>query len=255
MAMTSEAPQDSIPTAPAELPQGPSQRGRLGGLGVVWLVMALILLGTSGLIRVWQDQRLEAAAEVAETAPFAMADLPRDLGRWKALGPDETLPPETLAIAGASDYVARSYTDEQTGVSLSLLVVYGPAERVVGHIPEVCYPATGYKPAGAASSRELQLDSRTIPFRSLTYVKDDDSVIDLQEVYYSFRHAGRWAPVTDETRKLHRIRPATFKVQVQRSISQTEKRDLNNPIESLLSELLPVLEQRITASGADQRQG
>lgn len=250
MATPPEAPQDPAPTAPSE-PIPPRRRG-LGGL---WLTAALALIGTSGLVRAWQDHRLEAVAEAAETAPFAMADLPRDLGRWKALGPDETLDPDTLEIAGASDYVVRSYTDERTGVSLSLLVVYGPAERVVGHVPEVCFPATGYHPTSTPTGRTLQLDSGPVPFRVLTFAKDEGPTADLQEVYYSFRHAGQWSPTTAETRKLRRIRPATFKVQVQRPISEAENRELNNPIESLLSELLPALERRIAAAGVDQGQG
>lgn len=247
MATAPEAPQDpNLPTSATRL----NRRG----LGALWLTLTVLLLGTSGLVRAWQDHRLEAAAEVAETPPFAMADLPRDLGRWKALGVDETLDPQTLEIAGASDYVARSYTDEQTGVVLSVLVVFGPAEKVVGHIPEVCFPATGYSPASAPSRRTVQLDSGPVEFRAASFSKGQGATVDRQEAYYSFRHAGHWAPSTAETRKLHRIRPATFKVQVQRRIGEAESRDLNNPIESLLMNLLPELERRIAASGIDQRQ-
>lgn len=250
MATAPESPSDPTPS-----PSVPAPRPARGGLGVFWLTMALLLLGASGLVRAWQDHQLAVIAETAETAPFTLADLPRDLGRWKALGPDETLDPQTLEIAGASDYVARSYTDERTGVVLSLLVVFGPAERIVGHVPEVCFPATGYNPASAPSRRMIPLDSGPVEFRAASFVKGQGPTLDLQEAYYSFLHAGRWSPTTAETRKLRRIRPATFKVQVQRRIGEAESRDLNNPIESLLMSLLPELERRIAAANASQDQG
>lgn len=249
----------AMATAPANLQDGAnpaatasSSRGRHGWM---WLAMAAALLGTSGLVRAWQDNQLEERALSAETAPFPMADLPRDLGRWKAQGEDQVLDPETMEIAGASDYVARSYVDAQTGVVLSLLVVFGPAERVIGHIPEVCFPAVGYSPASTPASLTIKLDSGEARFRSMVFAKGRGLTGDRQEVYYSFRHAGHWAPTTTETRKLYRLEPATFKVQVQRRVGEAESRGQNNPIESLLSVLVPELERRIIASGIDQDRG
>lgn len=221
----------------------------------VWLAMAAALLGTSGLVRAWQDHQLEVKAHEAETAPFPMADLPRNLGRWKAQGKDQELDPETLEIAGASDYVSRSYVDEQTGVVLSLIVVFGPAERVVGHIPEVCYPAVGYSPASTPTDLTITFDSGSARFRAMAFAKGQGLTGDRQEVYYSFRHAGHWSPTTAETRKRYRLEPATFKVQVQRRVGEAEGRGLNNPIESLLSVLVPELEHRIAAAAGDQDRG
>ncbi len=142
--MTTSTSTSTLETAAAAEPV--SDRGRGRG-GRIWLVLAGVLLGGSGLVRAWQDDQLEAATHAVETMPFPLAKLPRDLGQWQTRGEDQKLDPETLTIAGASSYVARTYTDKQTGVVLSMIVVYGSAERVIGHIPEVCFPAVGYSPA------------------------------------------------------------------------------------------------------------
>ena len=237
-------------TPPATV--APAEPGRGRRRGWLWLTLAGVLLGASGLVRAWQDDRLEAAARAAETAPFPMSELPRDLGRWKAQGPDQQLDPETLEIAGASSYVARTYTDEHTGVVLSLIVVFGPAERVIGHVPEICFPAVGYSQATLPAEITITPESGPARFRSLVFTKGRGATAEWQEVYYSFRHAGQWSPTAAATRKRLRIEPATYKIQVQRHISEDEGRGLNNPIESLLEELVPELERRIAASAAAQ---
>lgn len=220
---------------------GPAPPGRRGWVWV-WPVLAGVLLGASGLVRAWQDRQLEAAAQAAETAPFPMADLPRTLGEdWKAQGPDQVLDPQTLTVAGASDYVARAYTDTRTGVVLTVLVVFGPAERILGHIPEVCFPATGYAPADSAQDYQIKLPSGPARFRSLVFARGQGPTAEREEVYYGFRHAGRWSPNAAGTRKRLRLEPATYKVQVQRRVGEGEGRGLNNPTESLLAALVPEL--------------
>ncbi len=87
----------------------------------------------------------------------------------------------------------------------------------------------------------------------MVFTKGKGPTAERQEVYYSFRHAGQWSPTVAGTRKRLRIEPATFKIQVQRRVGEAEGRGLNNPIESLLEELVPALEGQIAAAETQGR--
>ena len=76
-----------------------------------------------------------------------MKDLPQTLGDWRRQeGSEIKLDPEIARIAGSTDHVIRTYSNATTGQSLSVLILFGPAQIVYGHRPEICYPSAGYGP-------------------------------------------------------------------------------------------------------------
>lgn len=227
----------------------------------VWMILACLLLAASGAIRISQEQRFHIAAAAVETPPFPMKDLPEVLGHWRMQGEEQKLAEETIEVAGCSDYMARSYVDDRTGVALSVLVAFGPAERVFPHPPTVCFPSFGYTAATGAQSHVVEASSQAnesddaletadgpVRFESVVYSKPTGGGAELVEVYYSFRHAGQWSPHASNTQKQFRHQPAMFKVQVQRPIAPREAGAQNSPIEDFLAELVPEIERRLAAA-------
>ena len=214
-----------------------------------WPIAAILLVGASGMVRAWQDFRIEEAAESVRQAPFPLSEISKSLGPWRAFGEDRVLEAEILEIAGASDYLNRVYVDERTGQVLSVLVVFGPAEEIVGHSPAVCYPAVGYEPSAVEKDAPLDVPGEPDPvLRSCIYTQGQGATLDLQEVYWSFRHEGVWTPTSNGTRKTFRSHPAMFKVQVERFVGPAETRGANNPSEELLKLLIPEIEAKIAAA-------
>jgi hypothetical protein len=214
----------------------------------MWMVLACTLLGASGAMRAWQDQRFLFTETLVEDPPFALRDLPRTLGEWRVQDGSETnLDPEVARIAGCSDHVIRAYSDATTGVTVSVLILFGPAKTVVGHRPEICYPAAGYQTVDEALLRPIANRSGPVAeFRSQVYGRRREQRRWREEVYYSFRHGGRWSPDHDRFWKDFRHHPSMFKIQVQRPVTESERRELNNPSEQFLALLLPEIERRIT---------
>ena len=60
-----------------------------------------------------------------------------------------------MQITGGTDHILRTYVDELTGVSLGVLVLFGPAEPVLPHVPEICYPANGFSNAQDSIHRTI----------------------------------------------------------------------------------------------------
>lgn len=215
----------------------------------VWMVASCALLAGSASVRLWQEWRYQAAFENASTPLFPLRDIPMKFGDWSCQGEQE-LPKETLTIAGSTDYIAREYVDDKTGATVLVMVVFGPAERVFGHSPLVCFPAVGYQLAAAATPRPISLSTEAntpeARFDSLVYSKSNGSSQELVETLYSFWHHGTWDPAASSTRKQFRHHPEMFKVQIQRLITPTENRtNDNNPSVVFLDQFMPELQKRI----------
>jgi hypothetical protein len=227
------------------------------------MVGACLLLAGSGAVRLWQEWRYAAAFENAETPPFLLREMPREFGDWINKDGDQTIDKDTLTIAGSSDYLARQYVNEKTGVSLMVLVVFGPAERVFNHAPTACFPAIGYSLAEADPPREFPLpgvdggEPTTATFASAVYSKSNgNATADRVECFWSFWHDGIWSADAARTKKLFRHHPEMFKVQVQRQVGPIETRSGNNPAEKFLEEFLPELQRRIAkARGSTGQSG
>jgi hypothetical protein len=226
-----------VTTTPAAVrPRGVSR--------ATWLRVGLVctLLVASGAVRIWQARRFQALSAAWQESPFPLEQFPLALGPWK--GEPVRLDEQIARATGATDHVVRRYVHQTTGVNVDVILLYGPATAVFIHKPEVCYPSAGFEPAALPVDRVIEAGTLRAPFRALLYAKGDGAPIDRQEVYYSWRFGGRWSPETGTFKQLERI-PGMYKLHLARSVTGQEKRDVGNPCEALLQELLPALEERI----------
>jgi hypothetical protein len=215
----------------------------------MWVPVAILLLAASGGVRAWQDARFATVEVQGQKCPFDLKDIPVNLGSvWQLQeGGEGELDDEVKRIAGCSDSLIRTYRNSSTGVSLTVLILYGPAKYVFGHSPEVCYPAAGYRPAANPSYHGIQVgETSPASFRSEVFVKNGDYQERLEEVYYSFFQANHWTPDPLSNWKDFRHHPSMFKIQIQRRVIKGEWRDVNNPTEQFLKVLLPELNKRIS---------
>jgi len=169
------------------------------------MTLACAFLGGSGAVRAWQDYRFATVQGRVVSSPFPLTDLPTVLGdgEWRVReGAESTLDPEVAQVAGCTDSLIRTYTNSMTGVNLTVLILFGPAQK--------------------RSRRD--------------------------EVYYAFRHNDRWTPYPQRYWKEFRHRPSMFKVQVQRPVPVSERREVSNPTEQFLSLLIAQIEEHIAAA-------
>jgi hypothetical protein len=217
---------------------------------LVWMVIGCALLITSGVARSVQDRRHQVESSYSEACPFPLKSIPTTLGRWKVVGDEIKLDSLTMRITGGTDHSMRTYVDELTGVSLVALVLFGPAEPVLPHTPEICYPSSGYQPVGDHLDRVIESKDEKITsvFRSGIYAKSGGRAMLNEGVYYSFRLEGQWSPHVGSGRKFPRRNPSVFKVQVQRRMADGERLGRNDPIEQFLSFLVPAIEHEIKSA-------
>ena len=221
-----------------------------------WAAIACVLLGASGVVRAVQDRRHDDERNYVETCPIPLASLPKKLGVWRLVEDgDKKLDPLTMRITGGSDYMMRAYADDLTGVTLVVLLLFGPAEPVLPHVPEICYPSSGYANVDGPSDASIKYglgkdaDGRPIDgqarFRTAVYQKAIGRMTRREAVYHSFRLDGQWSPDIGAGRKFPRRNPGIFKIQVQRQVVQGETLGKGDPIEQFLAILLAEIEGEI----------
>ena len=210
------------------------------------MAITCLILSISGAIRFSRDFQFRGRAEKSKTCPFPLNDLPRTLGTWTAVpNADSQLDPEIARLAGSSDHIIRAYVDSTTGEVATVLVLYGLADSVFGHTPEVCYRAAGYRAVSPPADRQFSLsDSPTpIQYRGFYVGKQGVGTTEYSEVVWSFWHAGSWFPEVASRWKLFRHNPGMFKVQIQRPASGLSLENFS--CEPLLGEIVQEINTRI----------
>ena len=146
----------------------------------------------------------------------------------------------------------RIYVDEKTGQTAVVMILYGLAEVVWPHAPEVCYPSQGFAPVVSPSRDQDFLisvpDSATKAlFREQHFRKTRAGQVDYRIVYHSFLNAGQWGFDVAKNWKLFRYHPGMFKVQVQRQAGTAggRKRVLS---EELLGRIVQEIERHAPAN-------
>ncbi len=215
------------------------------------MIATCLLLATSGGVRFWREGQFETIARENEKCPFALNEFPKILGTWHMdEGTTPQLDPQIARIAGANASWLKNYIDQKSGAVVLVLILYGNANSVFGHSPEICYPANGYQlatPPGVADHQFSDSTSRfPVRFRSAIFGKNVGATTRYEEVYYTFRHNERWLPEVADQWKLFRYHPGMFKILLQRLT--TDLSTQNSPTESLLRAIVREVDVRIAQS-------
>ena len=120
------------------------------------LAGAVILLLGTGTLHRWVHVSRGSAASAFRPLCAPLSSLPSDLGPY-AYRRDLPLSAEVLQVAGVDSFVHREYVGPAAGELVQLYVGYWGHENLgVGHGPEVCYPAAGWRIHGAVKQRVLR---------------------------------------------------------------------------------------------------
>jgi hypothetical protein len=214
-----------------------------------WILLVGVFLGISGGVRYWRDWQFQNLSKESERPPFPLKEFPKALGDWHEVeGLETTLDPEIARIAGSSDHVIRTYTNEKSGESVVIMLLYGLAQLLCVHTPSVCYPAAGFKNVPPSQVVDIPIPESTAKawFREEHFVKYTAGVGIHEQVYHSFRNAGEWRIDMQTRWKSFRHNPGMFKVQVQRRAGADGKTD-DARVEEFLGKIVHEIDRRLAA--------
>jgi hypothetical protein len=213
-----------------------------------WIALICMLLVISGAIRHWRGWQFQSLSRESEMSPFPLNEFPKELGSWRAKeGSEATLEPDIARIAGANDYLIRTYVDERSGESALVMIIYGLAHRVWPHVPDVCYPANGLKQVSPSNDMDIPVLGTTTKarFRMQSFARYKPGERDYRVVYHSFRYAGDWGLDMGRNWKFFRYHPGMFKVQVQLQGSSSGHESENESVNQLLEQIVGEIDRRV----------
>jgi EpsI family protein len=125
--------------------------------------LAVIVLLVCGLGHRWAGAHLSDITGSVFLPRGTLASLPNQIGAW--LGRDESMDERVIQATDSDDLLHRTYVQESTGDSVTLLVTYGVRMRdLLPHRPEVCYPAAGWN-IEASEERWIEYDGGSLTTR------------------------------------------------------------------------------------------
>ena len=245
-------------------PQPSAPMGRRSWAVWLWAATACVLLGASGAVRAVQERRHEFEKSYKESCPIDLTKLPEKFNGWELIkGGERQLDADTMKITGGTDHSLKTYANNLTGVFVTVLILYGPADPVLPHTPQVCYPASGFEVGEMPSIRVVKYPAgvdtegrpveRKADFLAASYHKPNGRQNLREAVYHSFRLDGEWSPWIGKDRKFPRRNPGIFKVQIQRMVAEGESLSQGDPIEQFLGTFLGNLEEAIKRSASKPR--
>lgn len=229
-------------------PHGAAMRVDAIGVLARCSIVAAVLLA-SGIVRGRQEARVLSALELGMASPVTLADLPMNLGAWR--GEATELDPAIAIGTGATEVVTRRYVNQETGVRVDVILLFGRAVNMYAHSPEVCYPAAGFGLEATPEEVVIPAGDSEAKFRAMVYSKGSGPRDERQEVVYSWWYNGRWSPEAGKLKHFERI-SGMYKVHVARLVAPGEgtKPGGERPSESFLKALLPELQRRLSERAA-----
>ncbi len=111
---------------------------------VLWLIICLVIIAFGWHYRSFSEKYGDFSGGKVQL-PVPLKEFPMDFGDWH--GEDVELSDVILKVAGNDDYLNRLYVNTKTGEWFNLYLAYtGDPRTMLGHRPQVCYPAAGWNP-------------------------------------------------------------------------------------------------------------
>ena len=193
----------------------------------------------TGLVHGLWTGRWSAATELTE-AVTALDVVPFDVGDWR--GKEEELDPEMVRQAGLSGAWMRRYSQENTGASVTVLLMCGPPGTTSVHTPEWCYGGAGYDMIAAPVQFQLpRADTGSAEFWTAKFRKENAAVPSHLRIFWSWRAAQVWH-AAEYPRLAFARQPVLYKLYVVREMTSPTEPTEEDPCVDFLRQFLPLLD-------------
>jgi hypothetical protein len=211
-------------------------------INLIRISAAAILIVGAGIIHgSWTDRWGPSPALAALAARFE--SVPMVIGDWKATA--HTIGARERAMAGASAWLSRVYTNPGRGVSISVLLLGGLPGNIATHTPDACYPGVGFTlTAPSPYTYRYGADgSRPAGFQSAVATRGGTNPSTLR-IFWSWNASKEWA-APDDPRWKFAAEPTLCKLYIIRETAGAIVEPGVDPCDDFLSLLLPELDRNL----------
>ena len=208
----------------------------LGGI----LIVSLSLVENVFIKDRWGNPGAEA-----EEMGKRFSGVPKEIGDWKG----EDLPVEEIVkkTAGAVNVVSRRYVYKSSNMWVRMWLVVGHSRDICRHTPNVCYPASGFRPEGLQIKHHIDLpNGDSSDFFTAKFLKDDATGRNLERVFWAWNHPqkDKWeAP--DSPRIHYGLSRALYKVYFTSGVLVSENTAEDNVAAEFAGLMLPEINRAL----------
>lgn len=112
------------------------------GMQIIPLLIVCVIVVGSGVIHGLIIDRWGSSDNLRQ-AVASLNQVPADFGDWKSQ--ESTISDRELEIGEIDGYLARVYTNQTDGSTVSMMIVCGRPGPISVHTPDICFKGAGYQ--------------------------------------------------------------------------------------------------------------
>ena len=212
------------------------------------LVVALTL--ASGAVQGRLAHRWGTPIDMAAIAE-QLKSTPEEFGPWRMLSSD-VMNKTVLETLQCQGYFVREYVNRETGRSVNVALIVGPAGPISVHTPEVCYSSQDFEiqeerqQAAIGDGQDANDAFWAVTFRSNDALRGAE----ILRVYYGWSAGGPWS-ATKEPRLAFAGQPYLYKLQLAARLPAQADLAKEDVCRDFLKEFVPVLRRHLVSAAND----
>jgi hypothetical protein len=182
------------------------------------------------------------AKKLMQAAGERLNQLPARFGNWR-MTKSEPLDENAIRMLQCHTHESRVYVDDQTGETVSVVLMVGPAGPLVAHTPEVCYGSVDFEMVEAAHPETIRGTGVDVDVFNQVMFRTRKVTAARQRVFYGWRKSqGAWLAPKNPRLALGG-QPMLYKMQIAAEApgELQPEHPLPDPARRFLTEFLPAL--------------
>lgn len=190
-------------------------------------------------------------SEAMSSAAALLEQFPESFDGWKMVS-SERMTPTVVEVLDCAGYFLRTYVNQDTGESVKVALMLGPAGTIAVHTPEICYSRQDY---------DIEEERQVVEWKdpngasdavwALTF-RSNDAKSDLLRVYYGWSSGREWSAPKDP-RFAFAGQPWLYKIQIAGHAPPVKDQEMDDSCRRFLQDFIPVARHYLR-SGADERE-
>ncbi len=217
----------------------------------MWIGLILVVaLTTGGGLVYGRLTNRWGATQIQSEAGAKLERIPTNFATWKG-GESTHLPDYAQAQLECTGEVIRQYVDAETGSTIGVTLLVGPAGTLAVHSPEICFPSQNYRLLGKRQRVEVQ-DVKGVDhsFWAVDFQLQNVEG-EMVRVYYAWSTGGAWS-APDDPRFAFAGSAFLYKIQLVAPVVSTALDQTQDATQLFLRAFLPEASEELVSSSSSR---
>jgi len=211
---------------------------------ILGLSLCVVLTVVSGLVQGHASRRWGNPVDMTGLAA-RLQSIPAVVGDWQVESTRE-LEPQVRNVLECAGSICRTYQNRNTGETVNVVILLGPAGPMAVHTPEICYSSLAHRQLGPRQAIDLtDPEGREDHFWTLTF-QSNTLRGQMLRVYYAWSRGQSWLAAASPRFTLAG-QPYLYKIEAAGTLPAREATEKSDPCIRFLREFVPLARRGMAA--------